>query len=181
MCVCVCVCVCVCARSVVPSSSQPHGLYSPPGSSVHRILQARILKERKERRKEGRKKEREVTQPCLTLCDPMDCSPPGSSVQGILQARILDWVAISSSRGSSPSRDRTWVSVSPARAGGFFSTAKMVSRGMPQGFSLTQQHVCFYDLLSDFTVLFCSQLSLLFSVIIIIASPSPCSWLVFYH
>ena len=33
--------------------------------------------------------------------DPMDCSPPGSSVHGILQARILEWVAISSSRGSS--------------------------------------------------------------------------------
>jgi len=29
-----------------------------------------------------------VAQPCLTLCDPMDCSPPGSSVHGILQARI---------------------------------------------------------------------------------------------
>ena len=24
-----------------------------------------------------------LTQPCLTLCDPMDCSPPGSTVQGI--------------------------------------------------------------------------------------------------
>ena len=35
-----------------------------------------------------------VTQPCQTLCDPMDCSPPGSSVQGILQARILEWVSI---------------------------------------------------------------------------------------
>ena len=23
-----------------------------------------------------------VAQPCLTLCDPMDCSPPGSSVHG---------------------------------------------------------------------------------------------------
>ena len=37
-----------------------------------------------------------------TLCDLMDCSPPGSSVHGIFQARILDWVVISSSRGSSP-------------------------------------------------------------------------------
>ena len=36
-----------------------------------------------------------------TLCDPMNYSPPGSPVQGILQARILEWVAISSSRGSS--------------------------------------------------------------------------------
>ena len=42
---------------------------------------------------------------CPTLCDPMDCSPPGSSVRGILQARILEWVAVSSSRGSSRPRD----------------------------------------------------------------------------
>ena len=42
-----------------------------------------------------------VTQSCPTLCDPMDCSPPGSSVHGILQARILEWVFMSSSRGSS--------------------------------------------------------------------------------
>ena len=35
-----------------------------------------------------------VTQPCLTVCDPMDCSPPGFSVHGILQARILDCTAI---------------------------------------------------------------------------------------
>ena len=40
-------------------------------------------------------------QSCLTLCDPVDCSLPGFSVHGILQARILEWVAISSSRGSS--------------------------------------------------------------------------------
>ena len=42
-----------------------------------------------------------VTQLSPTRCDRMDCSPPGSSVHGILQARILEWVAISSSRGSS--------------------------------------------------------------------------------
>ena len=41
------------------------------------------------------KSESEVTQSCLTLCDPMDCSLPGSSVQGIFQARVLEWVAIS--------------------------------------------------------------------------------------
>jgi len=35
-----------------------------------------------------------VTQSCLTLWDPMDCSLPGSSVHEILQARILQWVAI---------------------------------------------------------------------------------------
>ena len=51
-----------------------------------------------------------VTQSCLTLCDPKDYSPPGSFVHGIPQARILEWVAIPFSRGSSLSRDQTWVS-----------------------------------------------------------------------
>ena len=37
-----------------------------------------------------------VTQLCLTVCDPVDCSPPRSSVHGILQARILQWLAIPS-------------------------------------------------------------------------------------
>ena len=59
-----------------------------------------------------------VAQSCLTLCNPLDCSPPGSSVHGILQARILEWVAIPFSKGSSRSRDRTWVSCT---AGGFFT------------------------------------------------------------
>ena len=48
-------------------------------------------------------------QSCPTLCDPMDCSPPGSSVHEILQLRILEWVAIFSSRGSSRTRDQTWI------------------------------------------------------------------------
>ena len=47
------------------------------------------------------------------------CSPPGSSVHEIFQARILEWVTISSSRGSSRSRDGTPVS---CIAGGFFTT-----------------------------------------------------------
>ena len=33
-------------------------------------------------------------QPCLTLCDPINCSLPGSSVHDILLARILEWVDI---------------------------------------------------------------------------------------
>ena len=49
-------------------------------------------------------------QSCLTLCDPMDCSLPGFTIHGILQARILEWVAMPSSRGSSPLRDGTQVS-----------------------------------------------------------------------
>ena len=51
--------------------------------------------------------ESEVSQSCLTLCDPMDCSPPGSSIHEIFQARVLEWVAISFSRGSSWPRDQT--------------------------------------------------------------------------
>ena len=62
-------------------------------------------------------------QSCPSLCDPMDASPPGSSVHGILQARILQWVAMSSSRGSSHPRDQTCISYfSPALAGRFFIT-----------------------------------------------------------
>ena len=45
----------------------------------------------------------------LQSCDPIDYSLPDSSVHGILQARILEWLAISFSRGSFPSRDRTGV------------------------------------------------------------------------
>ena len=63
-------------------------------------------------------KSESVHQSCPTLCNPMDCSLPGSSVHGILQARILEWVAISYSRGSFWSRDRTQVS---CIAGGFFT------------------------------------------------------------
>ena len=40
------------------------------------------------------KSESEVTQSCLTVSDPMDCSLPDSSVHGIFQARVLEWGAI---------------------------------------------------------------------------------------
>ena len=42
-----------------------------------------------------------VTQLCPTFCNPVACSLPGSSIHEIFLARILEWVAISSSRGSS--------------------------------------------------------------------------------
>ena len=45
-----------------------------------------------------------------TLCDPLNCSPPGSSVHEIFHARILEWVAISSSREFSLSRDQICIS-----------------------------------------------------------------------
>ena len=51
-----------------------------------------------------------VAQSCPILCDPMDCSLPDSSVHGIFRVRLLEWVAISFSRGASPSRDWTHLS-----------------------------------------------------------------------
>ena len=48
-----------------------------------------------------------VSQSCLTLCNPMDCSSPGSFVHAVLQARILEWVPMPSSRGFSQPKDRT--------------------------------------------------------------------------
>ena len=54
-----------------------------------------------------------------TLCGPMDCSLQDFSVGGIYQARILEWVVISSSKGSSSPGIEP---VSPALAGRFFTT-----------------------------------------------------------
>ena len=59
-----------------------------------------------------------VSKSCPTLCEPTGCSPPGSSVHGFLQARILEWVDLSSSKGSSWPRDGTPIS---CRADGFFT------------------------------------------------------------
>ena len=59
-----------------------------------------------------------VAKSCLILYDLMNYNPPGSSAHGILQERILEQVAISFSRGSSRSRDWTYVS---CIAGGFFT------------------------------------------------------------
>ena len=56
------------------------------------------------------KKWSEVSQACLTHCDPMDSSLSGSAIHEIFQARLLEWAAISFSRGSSQLRDQTWVS-----------------------------------------------------------------------
>ena len=61
-----------------------------------------------------------LLQSCPTLWDSMGCSPPGSSVRGISQARIWDWVAITSSRGSSWPRDWTRIFYVSCR---FFTTS----------------------------------------------------------
>ena len=78
------------SNSVRPHRWQPTRLPHPwdsPGKNTgvgcHFLLQCRKVKT-----------EREVTQSCPTLSDPMDCSLPGSSVHGIFQARVLEWGAI---------------------------------------------------------------------------------------
>ena len=65
----------------------------------------------------------------------MDYGLPGSTVHGIIPVRILEWVAISSSRGSSQPRDQTPSPVSPALAGGFFTTEPPGKPRHPQGLS----------------------------------------------
>ena len=64
-----------------------------------------------------------VDQSCLILWDPKDRSPPGTSVRSILQARILDWVAMPSSRASSPPGHQMQVSYVPLSVRGFFTTS----------------------------------------------------------
>ena len=81
--------------SVVSNSMWPHGLqpsrllypWDSPGNNTgvgcHFLLQCMKVES-----------ESEVTQSCLTLSDPMDCSPPGSSIHGIFRATVLEWGAI---------------------------------------------------------------------------------------
>ena len=80
----------VVSNSVRPQRRQPTRLPHPwdsPGKNTevgyHFLLQCMKVKS-----------ESEVTQSCLTLSGPMDCSLPGSSAHGIFQARVLQWGAI---------------------------------------------------------------------------------------
>ena len=79
----------------------------------------------------------QLLQSCPTLCNLMDCGPPGSSAHGILQGRILEWVAISSSRGSSQPRDQTCVSCGFCTSGQPFITE-------PPGEAQNVRHICSY-------------------------------------
>ena len=82
------------SRSVLSNSVRPHRWqptrlprpWDSPGKNAgvgcHFLLQCMKVKN-----------ESEVSQSCLTLCDPMDCSLPDSSIHGSFQARVLEWVA----------------------------------------------------------------------------------------
>ena len=89
------------SNSVLPHRQQPTRLPHPwdsPGKNTevgcHFLLQCMKVKN-----------ESEVTQSCLTLNDPMDCSPSGSSIHGIFQAKVLEWGAIAfSTKGSTTTK-----------------------------------------------------------------------------
>ena len=61
-------------------------------------------------------------QSCPIFCNPKECSLPDSSVHGILQARILEWFACPLPGDLSDSGIKLPSLMSPALAGGFFTT-----------------------------------------------------------
>ena len=89
-----CCCCCCCVTLVVSFSVRPHRRqptrlprpWDPPGKNTGVgcpfFLQCMKVKSKSE-----------VTQSCLTLRDPMDCSLPGSSIHGIFRTRVLEWGA----------------------------------------------------------------------------------------
>ena len=86
-------CCCFEVTSVVSDSVRPHRQqptrlprpWDSPGKNTgvgcHFLLQCMKVKS-----------EREVSQSCLTLSDPVDYSPAGHSVHGIFQERVLEWL-----------------------------------------------------------------------------------------
>ena len=90
-------CMYACSVASVMSNFVTH---SSPDSSIHGILQARVLEcvamsfssiHTNAKANANAKS----LQSCPTLCDPIDGSLPGPPVPGILQARTLEWVTIS--------------------------------------------------------------------------------------
>ena len=72
-----------------------------------------------------------------------DSSVTSWAVHGISQARILEWVAISFSRGSSQSKNRTAPATSPALQVRFF-TAEPVKNYLLELFTLIAMYINFY-------------------------------------
>ena len=85
----------------------------------------------------------------LTLWDPTDHSLPDSSVCGIFLA-IPEWVAMSSSRGSSWPWDQTPISCVSCIAGGFFTTEPPGSLGRKITCSISDKEYLSQDRTKDF-------------------------------
>ena len=64
-----------------------------------------------------------VTQLCLTLCDPLDCSPPSSSVFGFSRQEYWSRLPFPTPRDLPNLRIEPVSLVSSASAGEFFTTA----------------------------------------------------------
>jgi len=124
--------MCVLVTQSCPTLCDPMD-YSPPGSSVRGYWSGlpfpspgKLLGPGIKPRFPTYKVKSEVTQLCLTLCNPMDCNLPGSPAHGIIQAWILEWVAILFSRGSSWPRDWTQVSCIAGRPFTIWATKESI-------------------------------------------------------
>ena len=165
--------LCVLVTQSCPTLCDPMDC-SPPGFSVHGILQAWILEWIVIPFSRGTSQPRDqtlvscvagrfftiwatekslnwarpmkVAQSCLTLCDPMDYT-----VHGILQARILEWGAFPFSRGSSQARDQTQVS---RIAGGFF-TSWVTREAAPHIFGISGLNICNREFFYKWSVFRC--------------------------
>ena len=80
-----------------------------------------------------------VAQSYPTLCNPMNYSLPGSSAHVIFQATALEWVATSYSRDLPNPRIKPMSFVTPALAGGFFTSYPTI---------LPPRYLCFTPIFS---------------------------------
>ena len=69
----------------------------------------------------------QVAQSCPAPCNPTDCSPPGSSVNGFLQAGTLRGLPCCPPGDLSDPGIKPVSSSSPALAGGFFTTCRILT------------------------------------------------------
>ena len=133
--VCVCVCVCVCVHGqLCPALCNPMDYigYQAP-LSIEFSRQECWKKERKE----GRKKEKSLSRVWL-FATPWTVAHQAPWSKGFSRQEYWSRLPFPPPGDLPHPGIEPESLVSPARAGGFFSTAKMVSCGMPQGFSLTQ-------------------------------------------
>ena len=114
----VCVCLCVCALDALLRQAERCPPPAPIGEGLATLLEGVLSRNISMfsaiAGPASAPVKVKVTQSCLTLCNPMDCT-----VHGIFQVRILEWVAFPFSRGSCQPRDRTQVF---HIAGGFFTS-----------------------------------------------------------
>ena len=81
-------------------------------------------------------------QSCPTLCDPMDCSPPDSSVHGDSPGKNTGVACHALLQGIFPTQGLNSRLVSPALAGGFFTTSTTFLPSFSLSPFLPSNHVC---------------------------------------